>query len=99
PPPALNSFPTRRSSDLSAELVLEHRRRPSLETIRDDRPGRLESEDELACHTWVGRVVFPALAARIVERRAFGTRLFEDVAEPVRSEEHTSELQSRGHLV
>src|SRR5437588_3331422 len=65
---------------------MEHRRRPSLETIRDDRPGRLESEDELACLTWVGRVVFPALAVRIVERRAIGTRLFEDVAEPVRTD-------------
>src|SRR2546423_8857549 len=61
--------------DISRELLLEHVRRPAVQAVFDDRPGRLEREDELACHSWVGKVVLPALAVRIVERRALSTRL------------------------
>src|SRR5256885_6487008 len=68
---------------LSAELVLEHRRRPSLETILDDRPGRLQRGDQLLRITRVAEVVFPAIAVRIQKRRAFRAGLLEDVAEPV----------------
>src|SRR5438309_11923063 len=47
---------------LSAELVLEHRRRPSLETIPDDRTGRLQRGDQLIRITPVAGVVFTHIA-------------------------------------
>ena len=69
--------------DLAVEFVLEHRRRPSIETVLDDGPGGLERGNELARLTWVREIVLPAIAAGIVERRAFGARLLENMAEPV----------------
>src|SRR5439155_24543679 len=85
----LHSFPTRRSSDLLASARRnepgDHRHRGGLAgAVRPEQPEQL-----------------PALEG---ERDAVhGHEIAEDLAElscfEGRSEEHTSELQSRGHLV
>src|SRR5690625_6151507 len=75
-PPALRSFPTRRSSDLASPPALyrsDHRR-----AGRSDDDGR-EADRGADCTA--------------------GTAGAGHRDPPVRSEEHTSELQSRGHLV
>src|SRR5207253_9323008 len=91
---ALHSFPTRRSSDLvPPEQVLEVARREG--AIPYDVTGA-----ELGHHQ--GKCSFEAIvtkykiddpAVRLLAQIVHGA----DVAQ--RSEEHTSELQSRGHLV
>src|SRR5207244_9956351 len=89
--PHLPSFPTRRSSDLTLDL-LGHcgevlvERRPGV-----DQPGRIAADD-------------PRVGARERERSRVGSADRDDLAarqlEPGhRSEEHTSELQSPDHLV
>src|SRR5690606_41716763 len=79
----LHSFPTRRSSDLSAEPVLRPRaaatRRPSSEFVR--RSGG-------PCQHRSARRSTPS-----------GCRADRGPARLLRSEEHTSELQSRENLV
>src|SRR5207253_11146809 len=98
-PRALPSFPTRRSSDLegAVALVLPRHQRGSL-------PGGGENRDApAACALDVG-----AKATGLHRHRAEGETNRRDVAigpdpgpaaDLPRSEEHTSELQSRGHLV
>src|SRR5439155_22129045 len=82
--PDLHSFPTRRSSDLTASRIVTtaNSSSPSGATpilkIRSPLPSRQESSAS------------PAMAP--LSKRATPTTLG-------RSEEHTSELQSRGHLV
>src|SRR5439155_22386963 len=96
PPRALHSFPTRRSSDLrftqSPALdpeVGERRdaqRRPGEEVDRV--AGEIEQRAALGAERFGGE------AREIVLEEE--TR---NVGPAMRSEEHTSELQSRGHLV
>src|SRR5437870_952640 len=94
PPPALPSFPTRRSSDL--EQRLPRRLRPAIGI--------------LAVGVAVVRIAHARLRARAgafdepqLDQLAVGARLRREcergVVAVARSEEHTSELQSRGHLV
>src|SRR5439155_25564457 len=94
----LHSFPTRRSSDLSYRIVLtdtevslEHlgnqrSQGPAIARIR----GRLMGSGE----THITATVQPQTGSADIDLTAQIERV--DLA---RSEEHTSELQSRGHLV
>src|SRR5207253_8783035 len=83
PPLSLHSFPTRRSSDLYASTFVFSSVAPSLE------PQAINQ-----VRAAIGkRQRFSATDKRAVQM--FGRKEFR----PVRSEEHTSELQSRGHLV
>src|SRR5439155_3467234 len=88
-PPHLHSFPTRRSSDLGVEW----------------------RDDSAACRGTIGSADHTVRACRRYSRRDAGgghDRTQEDhhsrygwhqQRRRERSEEHTSELQSRGHLV
>src|SRR5207253_5584017 len=87
--PTLPSFPTRRSSDL-------HDCRVGAEDLRRDGTFFIRPAQELE-----------ALRVAVVERVAggelganqSGLLPLTEEAQHARSEEHTSELQSRGHLV
>src|SRR5436305_9027046 len=79
-PPALPSFPTRRSSDLASSAPARARHRAA-------RRGRRRS---------AGRIPPVAGCARAARRH---DRDRAHAAPAHRSEEHTSELQSRPHLV
>src|SRR5690625_5706517 len=83
PPPVLPSFPTRRSSDLSSAV---YRHRALL----------LKDLCVFSASPHIATIPRPNIAARqssSIENRQLKTDT------PPRSEEHTSELQSRGHLV
>src|SRR5207253_10857154 len=83
PPRVLPSFPTRRSSDLGAACFW------SLAARQPDLDGRAWSVCRpTANRNWSG----PAKIAAGATHGPGGPI-------PIRSEEHTSELQSRGHLV
>src|SRR5690625_5795756 len=82
----LHSFPTRRSSDLGEESCFFN----------------VLDEEKQTTHDVIHRIV------QVIENRrqhpvegAYTTYLFNEGIDKVlkRSEEHTSELQSRGHLV
>src|SRR5207253_6565960 len=97
--PALHSFPTRRSSDLIGVVPLRyagalHRVYPGFVQLAAFMSMNLQrhirAQIDLFCHLANGE---DAQAAAI---RAFYD---EYCAVMDRSEEHTSELQSRGHLV
>src|SRR5690606_41960449 len=85
----LPSFPTRRSSDLKDEAVVVF---GQLHRVFDllDQGGveALQAANVLQAHP---------LAVEFIQ--FFINHLFEDGHQPVRSEEHTSELQSRENLV
>src|SRR5439155_8104342 len=91
--PDLHSFPTRRSSDLNGIL-----------SPRSDRwnrgagPGTQLQVDEDAA---VLEDLVPHAVQFLLQQRAAPIQLPDPFANPfaARSEEHTSELQSRGHLV
>src|SRR5207253_11499185 len=83
-PPHLPSFPTRRSSDLRAPA--QERRHAVAPQWRDDERADLPVGDRLA-----------ALVVDHLEVVHIGESV--QAMEQQRSEEHTSELQSRGHLV
>src|SRR5439155_15630631 len=87
--PALHSFPTRRSSDL------DDRDRRAAGPGGDDEVNR-ELVDLGRCHV---RRCCSATAATTAATAAATAAANIDVDCGVRSEEHTSELQSRGHLV
>src|SRR5207253_8822165 len=84
-PPDLPSFPTRRSSDLPPETLAAFRDhgRPR-PSLETDLTEAMDTLDDLD-------------KAGISLREVTGDLLADEVVE--RSEEHTSELQSRGHLV
>src|SRR5207253_5107899 len=96
PPPHLHSFPTRRSSDLAVpgeHIPARVARQQLFKRSHDMRHQHERSADAvviLVTHEAADRIEeTPYLALGVVETP--GTR--------PRSEEHTSELQSRGHLV
>src|SRR5207253_10523605 len=85
----LRSFPTRRSSDLlqaSLEKVNRVLLRNHLETCVSEAIRTGQGQEKIA---------------ELMEALPYNSGLtdFRHRAEPLRSEEHTSELQSRGHLV
>src|SRR5207253_10395117 len=84
PPRDLHSFPTRRSSDLQAPRLLGRH-------VRD------RAEDDSGLRRMDGE----RRRIRDVRRRVDVERLGQPEIQHLhlRSEEHTSELQSRGHLV
>src|SRR5207253_5771400 len=90
PPPP--SFPTRRSSDLASQRPYRNagRREVRLEPAQVILLGNARAENDKAVSATVGDGEIADQPAVVVEH---GRQ-----AEP-RSEEHTSELQSRGHLV
>src|SRR5439155_26991913 len=80
-----HSFPTRRSSDLLAPRI-----DGGLEQIDVVHPGNLDRILKAEEH---------ALARALLRGERAREGVFLGFQYPVRSEEHTSELQSRGHLV
>src|SRR5439155_22713536 len=94
----IHSFPTRRSSDLfSAGLDFE-----SKILVKENAPDLLRRE--LLSPKWAPQVIAISGvtdAYQPIERRLQLTRRCLEVLDRLigRSEEHTSELQSRGHLV
>src|SRR5207253_10531311 len=82
----LHSFPTRRSSDLSRKEVVILKLHGSIDWF--DRAQYREREAAFAAQGSRSRPPHPV----------FANTASLDVV-PLRSEEHTSELQSRGHLV
>src|SRR5207253_9166563 len=97
PHPALLSFPTRRSSDLLNNLAV----------LYSEQFGQLDKAYELAEKAREAAPNEPHLADTLgwisFKKGDYGKAmpLLRDSASklPDRSEEHTSELQSRGHLV
>src|SRR5207253_8947872 len=85
----LHSFPTRRSSDLMAKY------HASLEPVEAMYERELARQTELA---EIRQELYErgTLSASDVQQ---GRRALVKAQKDVRSEEHTSELQSRGHLV
>src|SRR5207253_5605277 len=97
PPRDLHSSPTRRSSDLAPQEDGGIVAVPPLDQVG---PPLQTNRTVLATNIkLLGRALAElqreARAAVIDEARAY----LAQAGEPVRSEEHTSELQSRGHLV
>src|SRR5207253_3752409 len=88
PPRVLHSFPTRRSSDLARILLLNDDARPLPNLL-------LECDRLLRADPAIGCVGCRAIERGYVESGEGIGRL----SNRGRSEEHTSELQSRGHLV
>src|SRR5439155_22890081 len=95
--PLLPSFPTRRSSDLASEAADDRQRlllRQEPLAARAARPRGDPPPDDRALstpHQREGRTLPPDDGQ--------GVGLRGRLPLPSRSEEHTSELQSRGHLV
>src|SRR5207253_10908423 len=97
PPPYLHSFPTRRSSDLPAKA---RRRRlaaePMAEAPRIAGQPAAAIDAERLLHAPAQE---PITVRPVGEPRDGGAQPPEQLGVAERSEEHTSELQSRGHLV
>src|SRR5207253_9168373 len=97
-PPDLHSFPTRRSSDLG---YMNGDYSTQVHVARDQ-PVRFSHEHHVAglgidcryCHTTVESSNFAGIPATKVCMTCHS-----QIWTNARSEEHTSELQSRGHLV
>src|SRR5439155_22440367 len=96
---SLPSFPTRRSSDLVAALAgCESMSNPAQQTPDPgNRTAAVESVPGQYIVVLQDNVADPATVARDHVNAAGGSLL--RVYTSARSEEHTSELQSRGHLV
>src|SRR5439155_26753742 len=97
-PPHLHPFPTRRSSDLSllGAWVASLGQAPNLRRRhRPDDRSTLPLFDDAG----VREALKQALPVRFSLESIPGDTLDEVRAKEQRSEEHTSELQSRGHLV
>src|SRR5207253_9378277 len=90
PHPDLHSFPTRRSSDLMAEKNSEAK-----VDVKPEATTALEKREERRLRRWDPFEMFDDLQEEMA--RLWG-QAFPLMPRP-RSEEHTSELQSRGHLV
>src|SRR5439155_18349403 len=89
-PRAIHSFPTRRSSDLALQLGRQLRGR-----LTHVARSLLQRSRHVHGPTGVAD-----MAAQLAEDRRYRERRQRlAAARVVRSEEHTSELQSRGHLV
>src|SRR5690606_41465999 len=93
-PPDLHPFPTRRSSDLLYKARAERRLMRKSAKIAE------------AAHLRAMAVARPGVNERVVEaellhafRTAGAVPSYEPIVGGGRSEEHTSELQSREHLV
>src|SRR5207253_10315926 len=91
-PPTLHSFPTRRSSDL--DLPAARR----LEQLVVAGPVGARTPRAVGAGVAVHEVRVHRSYRRLVETETARRRHAQVVVED-RSEEHTSELQSRGHLV
>src|SRR5207253_11034507 len=87
--PPLHSFPTRRSSDLAARFEISAT--GPLFGPRMTEPSGVPAEIE--------RRVLAAAGTSAEELNSARTVKYSGGRRPLRSEEHTSELQSRGHLV
>src|SRR5207253_11226378 len=98
-PRALHSFPTRRSSDLIGEIrsLTSKPFAMNLWVSMEDESARTVSENQFNRSLAPLVADLDALGAPRPTYKPYLPRRFEDQAR--RSEEHTSELQSRGHLV
>src|SRR5207244_13639367 len=97
PPRTLNPFPTRRSSDLAAEVygATEGRRSPGrLPQLREEQVRRVAQE----LHAALSPACLHDVQGAVLRQEEHVLVDSQDVAD-VRSEEHTSELQSPDHLV
>src|SRR5207253_10362181 len=93
----IHSFPTRRSSDLESEGVTHYNGAPTVQIVLVNHPKAHRLVQQINV-TIAGAPPSPTLLERMKElnfRPIHGYGL----TETYRSEEHTSELQSRGHLV
>src|SRR5207253_9679742 len=89
--PDLPPFPTRRSSDLDKvrrAVALLHEREPALQV-----DGEMQADTAVVERILTKTYPFAKL------RSPANVLIFPDLDAANRSEEHTSELQSRGHLV
>src|SRR5207253_11232051 len=93
PPPYLHSFPTRRSSDLLAWLTSRF-----LVAILSTGPSQVVFDLTPSWHV-LGFTSAVAIATGVLFGLAPAFQITAAGPSQVRSEEHTSELQSRGHLV
>src|SRR5207253_8625231 len=91
--PDLHSFPTRRSSDLSKNQQWSAQIKGDLQThsVWSDGSGSIQEMAEAAAERG-----YKYLA---ITDHSKGLKIAGGIDEQQRSEEHTSELQSRGHLV
>src|SRR5207253_10754500 len=95
------SFPTRRSSDLRlVTTILDPLRAPAeeLAALYHERWEIENTFDELKTHLRGRQIVLRSKTPELVRQEFYGF-LLAHFAVRQRSEEHTSELQSRGHLV
>src|SRR5207253_7297258 len=96
---SLASFPTRRSSDLYVVLVDHHARAGKTQTGAQA-DGVADSIHEVVVHDAQLAVVVEDPNGGAPDECVVGDRVVVNGRHVgVRSEEHTSELQSRGHLV
>src|SRR5207253_9448868 len=97
-PPPLHSFPTRRSSDLAP---FDELKKSALFQLADEQR-HLEMDREvferagIPERDWLAAWESPGTTCRFFRHLL---ELEDSIEILVRSEEHTSELQSRGHLV
>src|SRR5205823_14093433 len=94
--PALHSFPTRRSSDLPNGVHQGHLTRTGQRARRSPRLPSLEMTDDRPYSPGLEGVIAAESAISIVDGKN-GRLLYRGY--PIRSEEHTSELQSLAYLV
>src|SRR5207253_3692499 len=94
--PSLPSFPTRRSSDLTgyADLLLEDL--AATDPRRQDADEIHKAADRAAGLT---RQLLAFSRQQVLQPTVLEVNKLDSDLEKMRSEEHTSELQSRGHLV
>src|SRR5690606_39673765 len=99
PPGPAPSFPPRRSSDLTDRIVIPHSDDEDLDATRT----RVTDSVEQALRLGEGIVVLALLGedGSVAEEQTFSEHFAcsNTEHEPYRSEEHTSELQSRANLV
>src|SRR5690625_3137359 len=91
---SLHSFPTRRSSDLSRRTHEDRLARLREAGVSEEEIARMRSPIGLDLGARTPEETAVSIAAELIQTRWGGS------GRPLsRSEEHTSELQSRGHLV
>src|SRR5439155_19622092 len=94
-PQHIHSFPTRRSSDLSrGEVMIDRKQVAQLRLVEFQRPQALSGQGGGLFSALPNDPPKPAQKTEVA-----GQHLESANVNPLRSEEHTSELQSRGHLV
>src|SRR5690606_40960298 len=96
---SLHSFPTRRSSDLALPVNIMVAARAQHDSVVEvGAPPAFPPANVVGFAVFGRRVTLRASAVAFKEREPLSAREHADSASEVRSEEHTSELQSRENL-